>query len=328
MEYIDIRGKREENNSVVSYDVPELELYQGPVKGVIAEIPSDASGNYNPSLYINVCLAIDEKIIFARVPMSAFNPLPALIGEPVEAIRDLEGWKFAVQPRIVYVRALWKVSNHKAEKNVSVQGTAVGLMEVKGMGTMMAAQDEKNPVLNLYKPENILWGQQGVPGDETIQKSGKIRKIAYRKCDTYLFRGTYMTSIVRLLSNNIEIIGEARSEDNFNQVSDWRMRLEIRQIERREEESYYDFRRIFVPVYSRQTDKQDEEAEQREEKVKRYLEWVETGDFHTVGIKRSVDDQEYILLQDLSVPVHIDRYGPEVNVRWIWDILTKTVMCG
>ena len=70
-----------------------------------------------------------------------------------------------------------------------------------------------------------------------------------------------MTSIVRLLSNNIEIIGEARSEDNFNQVSDWRMRLEIRQIERREEESYYDFRRIFVPVYSRQTDKQDEEAE-------------------------------------------------------------------
>lgn len=311
VEYIDIRGKREENNSVLSYDVPELELYQGPVKGVIAEIPSDASGNYNPSLYINVCLAIDEKIIFARVPMSAFNPLPALIGEPVEAIRDLEGWKFAVQPRIVYVRALWKVSNHKAEKNVSVQGTAVGLMEVKGMGTMMAAQDEKNPVLNLYKPENILWGQQGVPGDETIQKSGKIRKIAYRKCDTYLFRGTYMTSIVRLLSNNIEIIGEARSEDNFNQVSDWRMRLEIRQIERREEESYYDFRRIFVPVYSRQTDKQDEEAEQREEKVKRYLEWVETGDFHTVGIKRSVDGQEYILLQDLSVPVHIDRYGPE-----------------
>ncbi|MFR2694577.1 MAG: hypothetical protein ACLTBV_32310 [Enterocloster bolteae] len=81
-------------------------------------------------------------------------------------------------------------------------------------------------------------GSTGSTRDETIQKSGKIRKIAYRKCDTYLFRGTYMTSIVRLLSNNIEIIGEARSEDNFNQVSDWRMRLEIRQIERRDEESY------------------------------------------------------------------------------------------
>lgn len=319
VEYVDKLEKKEGNPQPCF--VEQLEMFRGSIRGIIADIPNERWVSEEREIVIGVCLELDGRIGFANVPVSAFSQQPMLIGEPILAERKFEGWVFQVQPRAVYVRALWDIYNHKTEGEVLVSGIPLGVVDISGMGSGMAVQDEDKPVIHLIKSGTQFAEYDSKAFDGIAQLKSKVSWVAYRKCGTKIFKNTFYTSIVKAYINATEFWGEARSECDFEKTTDWRIAIEINRVRPSEEGICYDLRRKFIPMYNGSEVSLQNGSEQKKEQLKQYQEWCSTGDYHAVGTWRASKDEKVIQLHDLSVPVLADRVSE--SGQWTREVLMK-----
>ncbi len=306
VEYIDKKGKRAENENLIPYYVKELEECGRSMRGIVTEIPKGLS----PNLEITVCLVDGQRILYVKAPVSAFSPVPFNIGEPVAAERNGENWVFRVQPRIIYVRALWELENHKPDMERVPYGMPLGIADINGMG-MGLMTCAGTPTLHFYRPEMESDCVEGETAKIPERLRGRGNRVAYRRCSTALFEDTFLTSIISICDEESEFIGEASSSIDMDDVMEWQVRHEMHKFVSDDNKVYYDLRRVFVPVDADIQAESGEHGEQKEEQIKSYCQWKARDDFHTTGGMRKTEDGYYILLHNLIVPMDVNKAGEE-----------------
>lgn len=317
IEYVEPREKKNEKTSAC--DVNRLDIYNGPLRGIVAEIPDEIPEGRE--YVLGVYLELEDKVAYVNVPASAFSQQPSLIGEPVQAERSADGWIFQIQPRAIYVRALWEIKNHKIEGDANVAGIPLGFVDISGMGYGIAVQDENAPVIHLLKSGTHFSEDDSGSSDWISQVKEKISWWAYRKCNTRIFKNTFSTSIVKASVNGTEITGEAGSECDFENTTDWRVAVEFNRVRMPEEGLCYDLRRKFTPMYNVPEATEHDDLEQKKEQMQQYLEWCQTMEFHAGGSIRTNKNGKMLRLHDLSVPVCADK-ASEYD-QWTKEILLK-----
>lgn len=273
------------------------------MEGIISRIADvlKISHSKAENLYVDVNVLLNGKsILLKEIPRSAFSPAPKMIGEIFEATKGADGWTFQIKPRDVSVRALWKVTDHAEESEQRATGSFLRMTNVHGYGMRAVTQDLQYPVLHLWSPVVRSSLEDTIPTGE-----GKAQRIGRRFCNSSIFKWSFNTEIIRLVTAKGEYIGEAPAGMFPGSFTNWNScQLQIHCVSHGQDGFQYDLRRIFMAELVKQRQKEEDDLERLAQWQSRYSEWCEAGDFHEVGsLGRNADGQMVFNMNDLRLPL-------------------------
>lgn len=299
-------GKAESEYEAI--EIPMLDGYEGQLDGLISQFTEElnTASSDIAKISVGVWMKLDDKVVSAMVPVTAFESRPKALGVPVSANKTEDGkWLFKADIRKIQVRALWTVEDHKQDKRGNIFGEWLGRnLKIQGYGWRFVTQALESPVLHLWEEENIWKGDKGFICGIELGK-GKISKVKRRNFPWETFPYAKYKDMVRLVTDGMEFYGDSDwgEFDDKGKGANWSVDGSVYLFKDENGTRYYDLRRNF---YSRNSNAQQDRENRSEEQKKRldeqYEKWINDGDYHILGAK--FGDYQ-IQLKNLKVPQKI-----------------------
>lgn len=290
----------------LSAEIPGLCTGMRGIVSRIANVPKSALPNAE-NLYVDANVLVNgESILLEQIPRSAFSPAPRGLGEIFVVKRGQAGWTFQIEPRDLFVRALWNVIDHAEESSQQAVGLFLRMTDVHGYGMRVVTQDLEKPILHLWSPE-VRSACESTSSTEITAGEGKVQSIGRRFCSTSVFDWAFNTDVVRLVTAKGEYIGEAQAGTFPRTFAAWSgCRPQIHSIS----QGQYDLRRVFVAAAADRTQEENDQEQAAQWRC-RYDEWCETGDFHAIGsLEQRGNGQRVLVMDNLRLPPDGNREAP------------------